>query len=129
MKFATLPYGSGSYGGGSGSRAGRTLVIAGVDFLPQYRTGSVHIRETVQNKSNVMNLDIIVKPSQSVPREGSEIVFRDGVRYLFGGYISRIQPTETGEGQLFSYAVEASDYSYILNSKVARRAYTNKTLA
>ena len=107
----------------------KTLVIAGSDFLPQYRTGSAQIRETVQNKSNVMNLDIIVKPGQSVPREGSEIVFKDGSRFLFGGYISRIQPTETGEGQLFTYAVEASDYSYILNNKVARRAYTDETLA
>ena len=107
----------------------KTLTIAAANLLPQYRTGSAHIRETIQNKSSVMNLDIIVKPGETVPREGSEIVFKDGSRFLFGGYISRIMPEETGEGQLFSYAVEASDYSYILNNKIAKRAYTNQTLA
>ena len=76
-----------------------------------------------------MNLNFTVKPGQNTPREGSEIIFKDGSRFLFGGYISRIQPEEVGEGQLFIYAIEASDYSYIFNNKVAARAYTNQTLA
>lgn len=106
----------------------KTLTIAAANFLPQYKTGSARIRETIQNKSNVMNLDIIVKPGQSAPREGSEIVFKDGARFLFGGYITRTQPNETGEGQLFSYRVEASDYSWMFNNKTAKRAYVNQTL-
>lgn len=107
----------------------KTLQIAGADFLPQYATNSARIRETVQNKSGVMTLDIIVKPGESAPTEGSEIVFKDGSRFLFAGYISKISPEETGEGQLFKYAVEASDYSHILNNKIARRSYTSQTLA
>ncbi len=107
---------------------GIQLLIAGVDFLPQYKTNSARIRELVQNKSSVMNLEILVKAGQSTPLQGSEIVFIDGSRILFAGYITRITPTETGKGALFNYTVEASDYSFILNNKSARRAYTNQTL-
>src|SRR5215211_9197081 len=107
----------------------KTLTISGANFLPQYITNSARIRETVQNKSNVMTLDIVVHPGEDAPGEGSEIVFKDGSRFLFAGYISKISPEETGEGQLFKYAVEASDYSYIFNNKIARRSYTNHTLA
>lgn len=106
-----------------------TLTIGGSNYLPQYQTGSARIRETVQNKSGVLQLTITVKSGQSAPAEGAEIVFKDGARYLFGGYISKVSPQEIGEGQLFVYEVEASDYSYIFNNKVARRAYTNHTLA
>src|SRR3954452_435823 len=107
----------------------KTLTISAANLLPQYATNSARIRETVQNKAGVMTMDIIVKVGQSAPVEGSEIVFKDGSRFLFAGYISKISPEETGEGQLFKYAVEASDYSYIFNNKIARRSYTNHTLA
>lgn len=104
------------------------LTIAGANFLPQYKTNSAHIREVIQNKSNVMNVEITVKPGETAPQEGSEIIFKDGSRFLFAGFISRVSPTEIGKGQMFIYKVEASDYSYIFASKIARRAYTNKTL-
>lgn len=106
----------------------KTLTIAGANALPQYKTNSAQIRELIQNKSGVMNMQVTVKSGQTVPLQGSEIVYKDGSRFLFGGYITRITPTEIGKGQLFIYAVEASDYSFILNNKVARRAYTNMTL-
>jgi hypothetical protein len=106
----------------------KTLTISGANFLPQYVTNSARIRETVQNKSNVMTLDIVVHPDEDAPGEGSEVIFKDGSRFLFAGYISRITPEETGEGQLFKYDVEASDYSYILNNKIARRSYESDTL-
>lgn len=105
-----------------------TLTIAGTDFLPQYKTNSARIRELVQNKSGVMNIEITVKTGQTVPQQGAEIVFMDDARYLFGGYVTRITPREIGKGSYFIYTVEASDYSFILNNKLARRAYTNKTL-
>lgn len=75
-----------------------------------------------------MDMQIIVKPGQSRPQEGSEVVFKDDARFLFGGFISRVSPKEYGEGGFFLYEVEVSDYAYILNSKVARRAYSNMTL-
>lgn len=106
-----------------------TLTIAGSNFLPQYKTNSVQIREVIQNKSGVMNMNINVQPGDTAPQEGSEIIYKDGSRFLFAGFISRVSPTEIGKGQLFIYKVEASDYAYIFNSKIARRAYTNKTLA
>lgn len=65
----------------------KTLTISGANFLPQYQTNSARIRETIQNKSGVMELVITVKPGQSAPTEGAEIVYKDGVRFLFGGYI------------------------------------------
>lgn len=105
----------------------KTLTIAGVNYLPYYKTNTAKIKETLR-KTNVMNLEIVTKGFTNAPQEGGEIVFKDGSRFLFGGYISRVQPKETGKGDLFNFAVEASDYSYIFNSKIARRAYTNKTL-
>ena len=107
---------------------GKQLTIAGTNFLPQYKTNSSRIRELIQNKSGVMNMEITVKPGQSVPLQGSEIIYKDGTRFLFGGYVTRISPKEIGKGQLFVYTVEASDYSFILNNKVARRAYNDMTL-
>lgn len=106
----------------------KTLTIAGNSFLSQYRTDSARIRELVQNKSGVMNLEITSLPGQDAPQEGSEIVFKDGSRFLFGGYVTRVQSRETGLGQHFAYGVEASDYSWIFNNKIARRSYENKTL-
>jgi hypothetical protein len=106
----------------------KTLLIAGDDFMPQYKTNSAHIRELVQNKSSVMDLQVTVAAGQQAPQEGAEIVFKDGSRFLFGGYITRVQSDEVGKGQLFTYDVEASDYGWILNNKVARRSYANKTL-
>lgn len=106
----------------------KTLSIAGSNFLPQYKTNSAQIRELIQNKSGEMNMEVTVKPGQTVPQQGSEIVYKDGARFLFGGYITRITPVEIGKGDLFIYSVEAPDYSFILNNKVAKRAYTNTTL-
>lgn len=105
----------------------KTLTIAGVNYLPYYKTNSAEIKETLR-KTNSLNLEIVTKGISNAPQEGGEIVFKDGSRFLFGGYISRVQPHETGKGDLFNFAVEASDYSYIFNSKIARRAYSNKTL-
>lgn len=105
-----------------------TLTIDGANFLPQYVTNSATIREMAQNKAGVLQLKITAKSGQNGPDEGAEIVFKDGSRFLFAGYISKITSEEVGEGQLFIYTVEASDYSYIFNNKIARRAYTNQTL-
>ncbi len=106
----------------------KTLTIAGSDFLPQYVTNSAVITEVIQNKANKLEMDLVVKPSQAIPREGSEIVFKDGSRFLFGGYVSQIEIEEYGIGQFFTCRLEASDYSYIFNNKVARRSYESKTL-
>lgn len=106
----------------------KTLTIAGSNFMPRYVTGSAVIRETIQNKSNTCEMQLAIKSGQTKPAEGSEVVFKDGTRYLFGGFISKLTPQETGEGQLFRYNVEISDYSYIFNSKIARRGYNNQTL-
>lgn len=105
-----------------------TLTIAGNNFLPKYVTGTARIRELIQNKGNVLDMKIRVKTGEASPQEGSEIVFKDGARFLFGGYVSRIEPEEVGEGQLLIYSLEATDYSYIFNNKIVRRAYTNETL-
>lgn len=107
---------------------GFSLTLAGVDFLAQYVTNSVHIREISQNKSNVMTMRINSLSSQAVPQEGAEIIYKSNGAFLFGGFVTRTKPQEVGKGQLFMFDVEASDYSYIFGSKIARRAYLNKTL-
>lgn len=106
----------------------KTLTIAGVDFLPQYKSGSAVITEIVQNKANKASLEINVRSGQAIPREGSEVVFKDGSRFLFGGYISEVTKEETGIGQLLTCGIEISDYSWIFNNKTARKSYENKTL-
>lgn len=107
----------------------KTLTIAGVDFAPQRVNNSAQIRELVQNKSNVMHIQITQKGAETGPTEGAEIVFKDGSRFLFAGFISKVTNEEVGKGAMFIYDVEASDYSYIFNNKVARRAYSNETLS
>lgn len=106
----------------------KTLTIAGVDALPSYKTNSAKIREIIQNKSNVMNMQFVVSNIANKPTQGSELVYKDGARFLFGGFISHTVPVEVGAGQKYMFNVEVSDYSYIFNKKIARRAYVNKTL-
>ena len=62
------------------------------------------------------------------PQEGQEIIFKDGSRFLFAGFISRISPVEVGEGELFIYRIEATDYTYVLLNKNAQKSYENRTL-
>jgi hypothetical protein len=105
-----------------------TLTIGGDNYLPQYKTNSARINEVLQHRGNTLSLELVKKPSQSAPQEGKEIIFKDGTRFLFAGYVTKIDPIEIGEGQLFVYRIEAMDYSYILGNKSAQRGYTNQTL-
>lgn len=105
-----------------------SLVISSIDFTDQYKTNSARIRELIQNKSGVMNLQVNVKQGQNVPLQGSEILFRDQSRKRFAGYVTRITPVEIGKGNYFTYTVEASDYSFIFGNKIVKRAYQDQTL-
>lgn len=106
----------------------KTLTLAAQNFLPQMLTGSAEIAEYIQNKTNVCNFEMAVAPGQAMPQEGSEMIYKDGSRFLFGGFVTRVQPTELGIGSRFSYKVEVSDYSWIFNNKIVRRGYVNQTL-
>lgn len=105
-----------------------TLTIGGANYLPQYKTGTAKINEQLQNRGNTMTLELTKLPSQSAPTEGQEIILKDGSRFLFGGFVSRVQAKETGEGQLFVYQVEATDYTYVIINKNAQITYENQTL-
>lgn len=105
-----------------------TLTIGGVDYMPRYKTGSAKITEQLENRGNTMTLEITKLPGGTTPTEGQEIIFKDGSRYLFGGFVSRIQSKEIGEGQLFTYLVEATDYTYVIINKNAQITYESKTL-
>lgn len=105
-----------------------TLTIGGVNFLPQYITGTAEITEQLQNRANTMKMRLKKTGSQTKPQEGAEIIFKDGSRFLFGGFITRISPVETGIGQMFSYEIEATDYTYILLNHNAQEVYENMTL-
>lgn len=106
----------------------KTLTVAGANFLGRYKTNSAEIKETVQNKSNVMTMEMVVNNISERPIQGSEVVFKDGTRFLFGGYITQVEQEEFGIGEKYVYEVEVSDYSHIFNNKTARRAYQNQTL-
>lgn len=106
----------------------KTLTLAGTNFMPRVVTHKSFISEKIQNTANTCNIQLVIKTGQTLPSEGSEIVYKDGARFLFGGYLTRTEPVETGEGQLFTYDIEATDYSWIFGQKVARKAYTNATL-
>jgi len=108
-----------------------TLSIGATSFITQYVTNSARIHERIQNQSNTLNLEIVKRSGagHNTPEEGREIVFKDGSRFLFAGYITRVDPIETGEGQLFRYRIEATDYTYILLNKNAQKTYNNQTLS
>ena len=106
----------------------KTLTFAGNNLLPQYVTNSAKITEYIQNKSNKMDMQIVVKSGDIVPQEGAEVIFKDDTRFLFAGFVSKVNPVEIGEGQMFNYDVEVSDYGFIFGNKIVRRAYSNKTL-
>lgn len=105
-----------------------TLTIGGSDFKPQYKTNSAVIDENLENRGNTLSLELTKLPSQSKPDEAKEIIFKDGSRFLFAGYVSRMDPVEVGEGQLFVYRLEATDYTYILINHNAQKTYENQTL-
>lgn len=105
-----------------------TLTIGGDNFKPQYKTNSAKIKETLQHRANTLSLEITKSSSQNAPKEGKEIIFKDGSRFLFSGFVSRVTPVELGIGQLFLYDVEATDYNYILNNKIAAKFYSSQTL-
>src|SRR5262245_25363662 len=102
-----------------------TLTVGGSNFLPQYKTSTARIVEQLQNRANTLSMQITKLSAQTAPAQGKEIVFKDGSRFLFGGYISRVEPTEVGKGSLFVYNIEATDYTYILINHNAQKTYTN----
>ena len=79
-------------------------------------------------KTNVMTFGAVTEGIGNAPQEGAELVYKDGARFLFGGFITRVQPQETGKGEFFKYDVEVSDYATIFNNKIVRRAYSGQTL-
>lgn len=105
-----------------------TLTVGGVNMLPQYKTNSAKITAQLQNRGNSMTIEFTKIPSGLEPTEGAEIVLKDGARFLFAGYITRVEPREMGKGSQFVYQVEATDYTYILINKNAQITYENKTL-
>jgi hypothetical protein len=102
----------------------KTLTIAGVDYLPYYLTDSVNIRA----RDGVMTATFVVPSVAMRPREGAELIYKDGARFLFGGYITRNAQQELSVGNAYYYDVEVSAYAHILTEKVARRGYENQTL-
>ena len=105
-----------------------TLTVGGNNFLPQYKTNSFEKTEILQNRGNTARFEIIKKPSDNAPEQGKELIFKDGARFLFAGFISKVTPIEIGRGQLFVYDVEVTDYTYIVINKNAQKTYTNQTL-
>lgn len=105
-----------------------SLTIGGVDFLPQYKSGSAQITNQIQNQGDWLLLTIIQKKGQSAPSIGSEIILKDGSEFLFGGFVSKLSPTEYGVGEMIQYTVEATDYTYLLVNKTAQKSYANETL-
>ena len=105
-----------------------TLTIGGVNFLPQYKTGTAKISSILYNQGDVLNFEITQKTGQSVPQDGAEVIFCDASRKLFGGYISKMTPVEYGVGQMIVWQVEVTDYTYVLINKFAQKTYDNQTL-
>jgi hypothetical protein len=106
-----------------------TLTIGGVNFLPQYKTGSATITAQIMNQGDTLTMVIIKKIGQSAPTAGQEVIFKDGTRTLFGGFITKLTPIEYGIGQMIEYTVEATDYTYILINKSAQQGYSSQTLS
>lgn len=106
-----------------------TLTISGVNFLPQYLSGTAQVTNLIQNQGDTMQMTIIQKAGQPAPNAGGEIIFKDGSRFLFGGFITQLTPTEHGKGAMIEWQIEATDYTYILINKSAQSSYVSQTLA
>lgn len=105
-----------------------TLTIGAVNFLPVYVTGSSQITGQLNNQGDSLHLKLAIKTGGALPIAGEEIVLKDGARFLFGGFITKLTPTEYGIGQLITYDLEASDYTYLLINKFAQESYSGHTL-
>lgn len=108
-----------------------TLTIGGVDFLPRYKTGSAKITSNIANQGDTLTMKISQKTGDTVPSVGKEIIFKDGSRYLFGGFITKATPTEYGIGGsngFVMYTIEASDYTFILTNKSVQTSYSGQTI-
>lgn len=105
-----------------------TLTIGGTNYKPQYKTGSAKITSQLNNQGDSCTMTIIQRSGQSAPTVGQEIIFKDGSRFLFGGFVSKLTPVETGVGQLIEYTLEATDYTYLLVNKYAQEVYEARTL-
>ena len=106
----------------------KTLTVAGVDFLPKFRTSSAQITESLR-KTSVMNFLATTDDIADAPSEGSEVIYKDDTRFLFGGYITKVTNDEFGIASQYSHNVEVSGYDSIFNNKIIARGYTNQTLA
>lgn len=107
-----------------------TLTINGVNALPYAINSSYRIVEQIQGgRANALNFQLARKSGEVLPVAGQEIVLKDGSRFLFGGFLTRLDPLETGVGALFQYQIEATDYTYALINHKAEGAYENKTCA
>ena len=51
-----------------------TLTVAGANFKPQYRTGSIRISAQVNNQGNTLSIVINQKSGQTAPAVGNEII-------------------------------------------------------
>lgn len=105
-----------------------SIKIAGVDFTSQYVTGSFSLTQQLKDMGDTLDLQLVQIVGQTVPQEGQEIIVKDGSRYLFGGFVTKVDSVEQGIGQQFVMSLEATDYTYILNNKIAIRTYTGQTL-
>lgn len=106
-----------------------TLTIGGVSMIGQMKKDSARIRERLNNQANEFRFVILKKTGGLEPQEGQEVVYKDGARFLFGGYISKIDPTETGKGSMIEYVCEATDYTYVLINKIVAENYAGMTLS
>lgn len=106
----------------------KTLTVAAVNYLPKLRTSSVRITEQLR-KTGVMSFLATTDDIADAPGEGSEVVYKDDTRFLFGGYITKVTNDELGIASQYTHEVEVSGYDSIFNNKIIARGYTGKTLA
>lgn len=106
-----------------------SLKIAGVDFTQNYVNGSSQITNMIQNQGDSFTFNLVVKSGQQLPYIGAPITFKDGSRVLFGGYVSKLTPTEYGVGNVIEYQCEATDFTYIASNKTAQAGYQGQTLS
>ena len=105
-----------------------TLTIGGLDFMPYYVNGSMEREGCIQHQGDYLKIKLAVKTGATLPMIGSEIVFKDGATFIFGGFVTKLDPTEYGIGQLITYDLEATDYTYLLINKTAQKNYAGQTL-
>lgn len=104
-----------------------SVTIGGVDRTGDVVNRSVVVEDAVNDKANSCNLKLIDLSGLGAPATDDEIIITlaDDTKQ-FGGYIIGVTMTKLSTG-VVEFALNCTDYTYILDRYLVHRSYQNQT--